>query len=72
MESTGIPGKVHVTEQTLSLLEDEYRYEDGTEAAKKDPTLKQNNIKTYLIGPQFYLDNVVSIDFCRKKYSNSI
>ncbi|XP_063700963.1 adenylyl cyclase X E [Culicoides brevitarsis] len=58
MESTGCPGKVHVTAQTLELLEGEYMYEDGTEAAKKDPTLKQYNIQTYLIGPHYYMDNI--------------
>lgn len=60
MESTGCPGKVHVTGQTLALLEGEYMYEDGTEAAKLDPTLKQHNITTYLIGPHYYLDNIVN------------
>uniref|UniRef100_A0A336KF75 adenylate cyclase n=1 Tax=Culicoides sonorensis TaxID=179676 RepID=A0A336KF75_CULSO len=58
MESTGCPGKVHVTAQTLAMLENEYIYEDGTEAAKNDPTLKSFNIQTYLIGPHYYLDNI--------------
>lgn len=60
MESTGCPGKVHITGQTLALLEGEYIYDDGTEAAKKDPTLIQNNIQTYLIGRHYYLDNAVN------------
>lgn len=44
--------KVHVTAQTLELLEGEYIYEDGTEKAKEEPTLKKNNIQTFLICPQ--------------------
>lgn len=63
MESTGCPGKVHVTKQTLDLLEGEYMYEDGTKEAKNDPILKQHNIQTYLIGAHYYIDNIVKIFF---------
>ncbi|XP_055628453.1 adenylyl cyclase X E [Toxorhynchites rutilus septentrionalis] len=57
LESTGEAGKVHVTMQTLELLDNEYIYEDGTEKAKTDPTLIKHNIQTYLIVPQFYENN---------------
>lgn len=46
--------KVHITQQTLELLEDRYFFEPGTEMAKNDPILKRNNIETFLISPQYY------------------
>ncbi|XP_039448978.1 adenylyl cyclase X E-like isoform X1 [Culex pipiens pallens] len=57
MESTGESGKVHVTMQTLELLDGEYIYEDGTEKARLDPVLVKHNIQTYLIVPQFFEEN---------------
>lgn len=59
MEQTGVPGKVHITGQTLELLDGEYIYEEGTQAAKDDPILRKNNIQTFLIGPHYYSDNIV-------------
>lgn len=46
--------KVHVTKQTLELLDDQYMYEPGTDKAKEDPFLIKNNIETFLISPQYY------------------
>ncbi|XP_062552165.1 adenylyl cyclase X E isoform X2 [Armigeres subalbatus] len=57
LESTGEAGKVHVTMQTLELLDGEYIYEDGTEKAKVDPVLMKHNIQTFLIVPQFSDDS---------------
>ncbi|XP_055538155.1 adenylyl cyclase X E [Wyeomyia smithii] len=57
LESTGESGKVHVTMQTLELLDGEYIYEEGTEKAKNDPILNKHNIQTFLIVPQFYDDS---------------
>ncbi|XP_055593948.1 adenylyl cyclase X E [Uranotaenia lowii] len=57
MESTGEAGKVHVTTQTLELLDGEHIYEEGTEKAKNDPVLLKHNIQTFLIVPQFYDDS---------------
>ncbi|XP_021695354.1 adenylate cyclase type 2 isoform X1 [Aedes aegypti] len=57
MESTGEAGKVHVTMQTLELLDGEYIYEDGTDKAKSDPVLVKHNIQTFLIVPQFCDDS---------------
>lgn len=45
--------KVHVSQQTLALLKDEYNYENGTDVAKNDKMLNENNIKTFLITPTF-------------------
>lgn len=44
--------KVHVTSQTLELLNGEYEFESGTENARNDPFLIRNNIRTYLILPK--------------------
>lgn len=44
--------KVHVTSQTLELLNGEYEYESGSEAAKHDAFLLKNNIETFLISPK--------------------
>lgn len=52
--------KVHVTRQTLDLLDGEYFYEPGTKSAKEDPLLVNNEIETYLISPQYYGDAQVS------------
>lgn len=53
LESTGVPGRLHVTEQVLNLLSSEdYKWKEGTQAAKDDPLLKENNIHTYLIEPR--------------------
>ncbi|XP_035790946.1 adenylyl cyclase X E-like [Anopheles albimanus] len=52
MESTGEAGKVHVTMQTLELLDGEYIFEEGTAQAKEDPILLKHNIQSFLIVPQ--------------------
>ncbi|KAM8962062.1 adenylate cyclase type 4 [Pelodytes ibericus] len=48
MEAGGVPGRVHITEATLSHLENEYEVEDVT-SGQRDPYLKENNIRTYLV-----------------------
>lgn len=55
--------KVHITQQTLALLEDQYFFEPGTEMAKKDPVLIKNNIETFLISPQFYFGSDSQVSF---------
>lgn len=62
LETTGVPGKVHITKQTLDLLDDQYLFEPGTKIAKTDEFLLKNNIETFLISPQYYGDFHVS--FC--------
>lgn len=52
LESTGVPGMLHITEQVLNLLaSQDYNWKEGTQAAKEDPLLMENNIRTYLIEP---------------------
>ncbi|KAG8455533.1 hypothetical protein GDO86_001650 [Hymenochirus boettgeri] len=48
MEAGGVPGRVHITEATLSHLEKEYEVEEAT-PGHRDPYLKEHNIKTYLV-----------------------
>lgn len=49
LEATGATGRVHVSQQTLRLLDGEYFYEDGTEKAREDPVLQKHDIRTFLI-----------------------
>ncbi len=53
MESTGVSGKIHITNSTLDYLHGEYAVEDGTEEAKNDKLLMENKIKTFLISPRY-------------------
>lgn len=55
---------MHITQQTLELLEDQYFFEPGTEMAKKDPVLIKNNIETFLISPQFYFGSDSQVSVC--------
>nr|XP_033780772.1 adenylate cyclase type 4 isoform X1 [Geotrypetes seraphini]XP_033780773.1 adenylate cyclase type 4 isoform X1 [Geotrypetes seraphini]XP_033780774.1 adenylate cyclase type 4 isoform X1 [Geotrypetes seraphini] len=48
MEAGGVPGRVHITEATLSHLDGVYEAEDAF-AGHRDPYLKENNIRTYLV-----------------------
>lgn len=46
---------LHITENTLNLLtSSHYNWREGTQAAKEDPLLMENNIRTYLIEPVKY------------------
>ncbi|XP_017842246.1 adenylyl cyclase X E [Drosophila busckii] len=49
LEATGATGRVHVSQQTLRLLDGEYFFEDGTEKAREDPVLQKHEIRTFLI-----------------------
>ncbi|KAH8418221.1 hypothetical protein KR222_001475 [Zaprionus bogoriensis] len=49
LEATGATGRVHVSQQTLRLLDGEYFFEDGTEKAREDPVLQKHDIRTFLI-----------------------
>ncbi|XP_054157897.1 adenylate cyclase type 3-like [Oppia nitens] len=48
MESGGLPGRVHISEKTLSFLNGEFEVEDG-DGASRDENLRMAAIKTYLI-----------------------
>nr|KAF6318155.1 adenylate cyclase 7 [Pipistrellus kuhlii] len=48
MEAAGVPGRVHITEATLSHLDQAYEVEEG-HGQLRDPYLKEMNIQTYLV-----------------------
>ncbi|XP_014225754.1 adenylate cyclase type 8-like isoform X1 [Trichogramma pretiosum] len=48
LESGGIPGRVHISEDTLRCLNDVYEVEPGN-GAERDNYLKDRNVVTYLI-----------------------
>ncbi|KAM5297931.1 adenylate cyclase type 7 isoform 2-T11 [Glossophaga mutica] len=48
MEAAGVPGRVHITEATLSHLDKAYEVEDG-HGQQRDPYLKEMDIRTYLV-----------------------
>ncbi|KAJ8313922.1 hypothetical protein KUTeg_008483 [Tegillarca granosa] len=48
MESGGIPGRVHITKETLECLHDEFEVEPGN-GGERNQYLKEQNIETFLI-----------------------
>ncbi|XP_075163091.1 uncharacterized protein LOC142235716 [Haematobia irritans] len=50
MESGGIPGRVHITKETLKCLDGDYEVEKGN-GGERNSYLKDNQIETYLIVP---------------------
>lgn len=60
MEQTGQPGKVHVTQQTLNLL-DATQYDCVPVETLNDETLNKYNIKSYLITPNIPVSPVMQV-----------
>jgi adenylate cyclase 3 len=48
MESSGIPGRVHISDATLRFLNDEFEVSEG-DGASREEALRLANIKTYFI-----------------------
>ncbi|XP_012161440.1 adenylate cyclase type 2 isoform X1 [Ceratitis capitata] len=49
LESTGIPGRVHISKETLDRLDNRFQYEPGTKVALDDALLRKHQITTFLI-----------------------
>ncbi|XP_017016179.2 adenylyl cyclase X E isoform X1 [Drosophila takahashii] len=69
LEMTGLPGLVHVSQRTLSMLDDHYVFSDGTEVARNDTILKQAGIRTYLVSSR--LPDTVEPGDLDQDYSNA-
>lgn len=65
LETYGKPGMVHLSQTTLSMLDNEYEYEERGPLNVEDPILQKAHIKTYLIGPQKKKDTRTRIVICR-------
>lgn len=50
MESGGIPGRVHITKETLKCLDGDYEVEEGR-GSERNSYLKDHQIETFLIVP---------------------
>lgn len=50
MESGGIPGRVHITKETMKFLDGDYELEDG-HGYERNSYLKDHQIESYLIIP---------------------
>lgn len=74
MESGGIPGRVHITKETLQCLNNHYEIEDGN-GIERNSYLKDHQIHTYLIVPKESNRYKTSTKFSRQQAqtnSNSI
>ena len=56
MESSGIPGRIHITPETLMYLNGDYEIEDGN-GAERHQYLADHDIRTYLIIPPDHFTN---------------
>ncbi|UYV67574.1 ADCY1 [Cordylochernes scorpioides] len=50
MEASGMPGRIHITETTLTLLKGEYEVEPGN-GAERDSYLREHGVNTYFVVP---------------------
>lgn len=65
MESGGVPGRIHITEETHRFLGGDYDVEEGN-GGERHAYLKEHNIQTFLVIPP---DNFQEVSRQRKKMS---
>ncbi|XP_021322527.1 adenylate cyclase type 2 isoform X2 [Danio rerio] len=76
MEAGGVPGRVHITSETLEHLNGAYKVEDG-HGQERDPYLKEHGVITYLVinpkverkSPQHYYRPRHTIDGAKMRAS---
>lgn len=66
MESGGVPGRVHITKETLACLDDQYQIVEGN-GSERNSYLKDHQIETYLIVPK---DNFRMVSDCSDQIFN--
>lgn len=64
MESGGIPGRVHITKETMTCLDGDYELEEGR-GHERNSYLKDHQIETYLIVPGDTYRTVINFKSCR-------
>lgn len=67
MESGGIPGRVHITKETLDCLGGYYEVEEGR-GGERNAYLKDHNIRTYLIVPGDTFKDSITSSGMRKNF----
>uniref|UniRef100_A0A8C9XGV9 adenylate cyclase n=1 Tax=Sander lucioperca TaxID=283035 RepID=A0A8C9XGV9_SANLU len=74
MEAGGVPGRVHITSETLEHLNDAYKVEDG-DGQERDPYLKEHGVITYLVinpkrrSPQYHYRPRHTVDGAKMRAS---
>nr|AAF33111.1 adenylyl cyclase ACXE [Drosophila melanogaster] len=73
LESTGVPGCVHISGATLNNLDvNRFDIEDGPEEARDHPLLKKYRIRSYIIRQDLHMDDEDSDEFLGDLHSISL
>lgn len=73
LESTGVPGCVHISGATLNNLDvSRFDIEDGPEEARDHPLLKKYRISSYIIRQDLHMDDEDSDEFLGDLHSISL
>ncbi|EDV58757.1 adenylyl cyclase X E [Drosophila erecta] len=73
LESTGVPGFVHISSATLNYLNvNRFAIEDGPETAREHPLLQKYRVGTYIIRQDLQMDDEDSDDFLGELHAHSL